>query len=175
MPIPTRYVGQNMQENEAVANGQPRRLQQHRQWAGPHRPVQSNEVGAVMAALRAEVLACTGKKLCEQFMWQQDTGSAKKAEFMEDVVSGQAGHIKMFAFVQKGSTIVKVVHGVTRYLGRDAPELKRCVIGRVVEWTSTMTPHLVQMPANQSWEWQNVKIADDLTVCENQVKAGGGQ
>ena len=83
---------------------------------------------------------------------------------MEDVVSGQAGHIEMFAFVvQKDSTIVKVVHGVTRYLRRDAPELKRCVIGRVGEWTSTTTPYLVLMPAN-TWEWRTVKICDDVTA-----------
>lgn len=106
-------------------------------------------------------------------MWQQEMGSAKRAEFMEDVVLGQAGHIEMFAFVQKGSTIVKVVHGVTRYLGRDAPELKKCIIGRVGEWTSTITPHLVQMPVNKSWEWRTVRIADNVTAWENYINAGG--
>eukprot|EP00956_Cyclotella_meneghiniana_P004832 scaffold5989_cov47-Cyclotella_meneghiniana.AAC.3 len=77
--------------------------------AGTQTPTPTKEVGAVMAALRGEVLACTGEQLQERFTWQKETGSAKKTEFMEDVVSGQAGHIEMFAFVQKGSAIVKTV------------------------------------------------------------------
>jgi hypothetical protein len=109
-------------------------------------------------------------------LWQWEAGAggnAKKAEFVEEVVSGQAGNIEMFSFVQKGSTIVKMVHGITRYMGRDAPELKRSIIGRVGEWTSSMTPHLVQMPVNKSWEWRKVKICDDATAWENHDTAGG--
>ena len=188
------YIGQNDQNNDAAATAKEATTANasttvtpatqagttpalnRRLFAGTGTPApaqQITEVGAVLAALRGEVLACTGEKLRERIMWQQETGSAKKAEFMEDVVSGQAGHIEMFAFVQKGSTIVKVVHGVTRYLGRDAPELKRCVIGRVGEWTSTTTPHLVLMPANKSWEWRTTQICDDVTAWENYINAGG--
>ena len=86
-------------------------------------PAQMGGEGAVLAALRGEVLACTGDELRERFLWQWEAGAggnAKKAEFVEEVVSGQAGNIEMFSFVQKGSTIVKMFHGITRYMGRDA-------------------------------------------------------
>eukprot|EP00956_Cyclotella_meneghiniana_P014944 scaffold22644_cov44-Cyclotella_meneghiniana.AAC.8 len=140
-------------------------------------PAQMEGEGAVLAALQGEVLACTGNELRERFLWQWEAGArgnAKKAEFVEEVVSGQAGHIEMFSFVQKGYTIVKMVHGITRYLGRDALELKRSIIGLVGEWTSTMTPHLLQMPVNKSWEWRKVKICEDATAWENHDNAGGG-
>ena len=164
------YIGQNDQNNDAAATAKEATTANASTTVTPATQAGTTPAlnrrlfagtGTPAPALRGEVLACTGEKLRERIMWQQETGSAKKAEFMEDVVSGQAGHIEMFAFVQKGSTIVKVVHGVTRYLGRDAPELKRCVIGRVGEWTSTTTPHLVLMPANKSWEWRTTQICDD--------------
>eukprot|EP00956_Cyclotella_meneghiniana_P008052 scaffold10733_cov47-Cyclotella_meneghiniana.AAC.1 len=108
------YIGQNVQNNDAEAtNGAPSIPNAsttvtpatqtaatpavNRQLftgAGTQTPAETKEVWAVMAALRGEVLACTGEQLQERFTWQKEMGSAKKTEFMEDVVSGQAGHIE---------------------------------------------------------------------------------
>ena len=106
-------------------------------------PTQTAGGGAVVAALKGETLTCSKERLRELFKWQVDHGVAGKSDFMEECVMSHSADIVALGCVQKDSTAVKLVHGVTKYMGRDAPEMKKSFVGRVGEWTHDNKPHLV--------------------------------
>lgn len=132
-------------------------------------PTQTAGGGAVVAALKGEVLACTKERLRELFKWQGDHGVAGKSDFMEECVMSHSGDIVSLGCVQKDSTAVKLIHGVTKYMGRDAPELKKSVVGRVGEWTHDNKPHLVELPPQKTWDWKEIEFADDFEAWKNFV------
>lgn len=136
-------------------------------------PTQHAGEGAVLAALKGEALACTPEKLRELCLWQPEYGSAKKEDFREEVILGHSANILMLACVQKDSPVVKLAHGVTKYkyLGRDAPELKKTFLGRVGEWTPGNTPHIVELPEKKTWEWKKIDFHNDLEGWQNYVSS----
>ena len=133
-------------------------------------PTQNMGEGAVMAALRGEALACSAERLRELFMWQPDLGMSQRTEFMEEAIMGHSAGIVAFACVQQGSPVVKLIHGITRYLGRDAAELRKSFLGRVGEWTHESSPHIVELPVQKSWDWKKIDFADDIEGWGNHVE-----
>ena len=133
-------------------------------------PTPSAGGGAVLAALKGEVLACTPEKLRELCMWQPELGSAKKEDFREEVLLGHPANILVLACLQKDSPVLKLVHGITKYMGRDAPELKKVFLGRVGEWTPENTPHIVELPPQKTWNWVQIEFQHDLEGWQNHVE-----
>lgn len=121
--------------------------------------------GAVAAALKGELLASGKEGELECFLWQKNHGSANKAEYKQEALFKD--NVLCHGFVQKGSPILKVIHGVTLYYGNDAPELKKKLLGRVGEWTEDITPYLVELPVEKSWNWVKVKYSEDLEAWKN--------
>ena len=115
------------------------------------------EKNAVEVALRGLVLSKSEEEIRQDCVWQGGLGAARKADIMNQILA-YSPEIKSFAVVFKGSSIVKVVHGINRYYGQHAPELNGAVLGRIGKWTLFSTPQLVQLPSEKTWAWVKVQV-----------------
>jgi hypothetical protein len=81
---------------------------------------------------------------------------------------------KLCAFVQDGSTTIKVVHGLHNYFGEAAKEYCNKVLGRMGEWTEETHPFEIAMPEKAAWDWSDVGICSDILAWANYVNASDG-
>ena len=66
--------------------------------------------------------------------------------------------------VFKGSNKIKVLHGITQYHGRQAPELNGAILGIMGKWNLFSTPQLLQLQPEKTFKWVKVKLPKDPTV-----------
>jgi hypothetical protein len=125
--------------------------------------------GAVLAAIEGVILASTPAQKAHEFLWQPGKGVAGKDEFKEEVLAYHA-EVKAYAVVQPKSTVVKVIHGLSKYFHPSAAQdLRGKVIARLGDWTEIATPYSVAMPDNTTWAWEKVKLCNDAVAWANFV------
>ena len=82
-------------------------------------------------------------------------GVAGKGDIKDQTLAYSPDTIKSFVVVFKGSSMVKEVHGITKYHGRHAPELNGTFIG-IGKWRSFSKPQLVH--------WTRVMVPASTTA-----------
>jgi hypothetical protein len=130
--------------------------------------------GAVVLAIEQVMAAQSTEEMTEQFMWQQKKGKDKKDDFKTELLSSGSPDIKVCAFVQNGSNIVKVVHGLHKYYGNAAKEYCNTVLGRMGEWTDEAHPITIAMPDKAAWDWMDVAVNTEVVAWANHVTASDG-
>lgn len=157
-----RGGGQEQRNHNTPTPGEEVQAQQGGQnWqAGRH---QAGAVRGVLAAAQEAANKLTKEQVAQAFRWQQEIGGDKDKvkEFQEEVVN-TSHTIMAFAIAQKKSPVLKVVHGVTKYYNGDvAKEYKGRYMGRVGERTAMGEPHIVLLPEQSTWKWQEVQMHSD--------------
>ena len=157
--VPTRPAqgNDNTQQPPAQAGGN------YEQAATPEQQPASNEENAVEVALRGAMLSRSDEDIIQDFMWQGEHGSARAAELRNQMLSFKQ-EIEAYGMVFKGSNKIKVLHGITQYHGRQAPELNGAILGRMGKWNLFSTPQLLQLQPEKSFKWVKVKLPKDPTV-----------
>ena len=157
--VPTRPAqgNDNTQQPPAQAGGN------YEQAATPEQQPASSEENAVEVALRGAMLARSDEDIIQDFMWQEQHGSARAAELRNQML-GFKQEIEAYGMVFKGSNKIKVLHGITQYHGRQAPELNGAVLGRMGKWNLFSTPQLLQLQPEKSFKWVKVKLPKDPMV-----------
>lgn len=126
-------------------------------------PATRDDVNAVEAALQGLLVAKSHDEIKQDFKWQNNKGVAGKGDIKDETLA-YSPDIKTFVTVFKGSSILKLIHGLTKYHGRHAPELNGTVMGRIGKWTSFSTPQLVQFPPQKTWDWVKLRVPASTTA-----------
>ena len=119
---------------------------------------------AVLAAAKEAAEKCQGEKVAQQFMWQRNVGGEKDRmnKFLDEVLN-TTGRLMPFAVTRKGSPVMKVVYGITKYYNGDvAPEYKGKFMGVVGERTERGEPFCVQLQEQATWQWKDVDVGTDI-------------
>lgn len=130
--------------------------------------------GAVLSAIEQVMTAQSPEEIKEQFLWQAKRGKEKKDEFKIELLASGSPDIKVCAFVQNGSNIIKVVHGLHKYCGHAAKEYCNTVLGRMGEWTDESYPITIAMPALAAWDWMDIAVSTETVAWAEYVTANGG-
>lgn len=120
---------------------------------------------AVEAAVMGLLVAKSEEEIKQDFKWQREKGVAGKGDIKDEILA-YSPEIKSFGVVFKGSPAVKVLHGITKYHGRHAPELNGAVLGRIGKWTTFTfsTPQIVQLPPVKPFNWTRVKVPSNTAA-----------
>jgi hypothetical protein len=86
-----------------------------------------------VGAVQTEIERCIATKTAGEQIKELELGAKDKDKFKEELLA-YSPDIKVCAFVQKNSVVVKVVHGLCMYFGNAAREYVGKVIGRMGEW-----------------------------------------
>lgn len=124
--------------------------------------------GAVQNAITRSITTKTAEEKKKEFTWQNGYGAKDKDKFKEELLA-YSPDIKVCAFVQKDSTIVKVVHGLCKYFGSSAREYAGKVLGRMGEWEEDVSPLLLRMPDQAAWDWNRMNVCTDAVAWANHV------
>lgn len=130
--------------------------------------------GAVVLAIEQVMANQSPEEIKRDFLWQKNKGEEKKGDFKNELLSSYSPDIKLCAFVQNGSTTIKVVHGLHNYFGEAAKEYCNTVLGRMGEWTDEAYPFAIAMPERTAWDWAEVGINSDILAWADHINANEG-
>lgn len=119
--------------------------------------------GAVETALSKRIATQTAHERNQEFGWQKSKGDAQRAEYKEQLLAFSPD-VRACAFVQKGSTVIKVAHGMTKYFGDAAKEYNGKVLARLGEWTADTIPFVLAMPDLTTWAWEEFSVGTDAVA-----------
>ena len=121
---------------------------------------QHGQVKGVAEAAERGVERSSPCKVVLDFRMRLDrTGEKDKVkEFQEEILATQ-NTLLAFAVVQKKTPVLKMVHGISKYYNGDvAREYKGKFVGKVGDRTAMSEPHMVILPEQATWKWQDVRV-----------------
>ena len=120
--------------------------------------------GTVKEALEKVVANNTGKpeRAKKEFIWQWNMGNGD-ADAIKDIILAPSSDFKAYAMVQPGSTVIKIVHSISKYYGVDETpvDLHGKVIGFHGERTRFGPPKPVVLPPQSTFKWVKTNICTD--------------
>ena len=126
-------------------------------------PNNTNGGNTVVSALKKcmEKWAGQQERLKKEFTWQKDMGGTA-ADSIKETILAPSPDMKVYGLVLPGSTTIRVVHSLAKYIGEDPQsELNGQYIGFFGDRAQHGGPTPVILPPQTTWKWDRPKISTD--------------